>query len=174
MTEWNCPECSETFQQERWWVYHLKWTHNLAPVRQDSAIAVPPRVSTAVSTMSTTSAPPPRSSNPVVDPNLRLRMEFHVVYHLHQGDEERHIRTTVPKDESYNNFLRRLQHVFYGESFERSLRQWEYILVDRKYKRGDPLPLTSPNTYYAMVSELLSSRSRWRHAVIRRSVSSIE
>ncbi|KAF6218500.1 hypothetical protein HO133_005849 [Letharia lupina] len=120
--------------------------------------------------MSTASTPSADDINPAVGRfNLRPKVSFHVAYDLGRGDEAQPIRVTVPKDESYDKFLWRLYNVFYGDSFEKSLRQWEYVLVNRQYERGDPLPLTSPNTYYAMVSELLRARSQWRHAVVRRS-----
>ena len=96
---------------------------------------------------------------------------FKVAFDIGRGDEVQPIRMALPRDESYSTFLRRLQSLFYGDSFERSLRQWEYILVDRGFKRANPLPLTSSNTYYAMVSDLLRARSQWLHAVVRRSVS---
>lgn len=96
---------------------------------------------------------------------------FKVAFDIGQGDEVQPIRMTLPRDESYSSFLRRLHSLFYGDSFERSLRQWEYILVDRGFQKANPLPLTSSNTYYAMVSDLLRPRSRWLHAVVRRSVS---
>lgn len=102
-----------------------------------------------------------------VDPKESFRVE----YDLGRGDETQPIRMAIPKDESYDEFLRRLRSIFHGDSFERSLRRFEYTLVSRQYKKADPLPLTSPNTYYAMVSELLSTKSRWRHVLIRRSVS---
>ena len=96
---------------------------------------------------------------------------FKVSFDIGRGDEVQPIRMTLPRDESYSNFLRKLNSLFYGDSFERSLRQWEYILVDREFQRANPLPLTSSNTYYAMVSELLRPRSQWLHAMVRRSVS---
>ena len=96
---------------------------------------------------------------------------FKVAFDIGRGDEVQPIRMAFPRDESYSTFLRKLQSLFYGDSFERSIRQWEYILVDRGFQRANPLPLTSSNTYYAMVSELLKPRSRWLNAVVRRSVS---
>ena len=96
---------------------------------------------------------------------------FRVVFDFGRGDEVQPLRTSVPQDESYEKFLGRLDHIFCDDSFERSLHQWEYVLVNRRYEKGDPLPLTSPNTYYAMVGELLKPESRWRHAVVWRSVS---
>ena len=96
---------------------------------------------------------------------------FKVAFDIGRGDEVQPIRMSLPRYESYGTFLRRLQSLFYGDSFERSLRQWEYILVDRGFQRANPLPLTSSNTYYAMVSDLLRPRSQWLHAVVRRSVS---
>ena len=97
---------------------------------------------------------------------------FKVAFDIGRGDDVQPIRMALPRYESYNTFLRKLHSLFYGDSFERSLRQWEYVLVDRRFQRANPLPLTSSNTYYAMVSELLRPRSRWLHAVVRRSVSS--
>ena len=102
---------------------------------------------------------------------MRPRTIFKVEYDLGLGDEVQPIRATIQKDETYGTFFRRLHHVFYGDSLERSLRQWEYVLVNRQYEKDEPLPLTSSNTYYAMVSELLRPRSHYRHAIIRRSVS---
>lgn len=99
------------------------------------------------------------------------KVSFKVAYDLGQGDKAPPIRVIIPKDESYDKFFGRLHNVFYGDSFERSLRQWEYILVHSKYQKDDPLPLVGSNTYYAMVSELLRPRSPWKHAVVRRSVS---
>ncbi|KAL9131554.1 MAG: hypothetical protein Q9175_006739 [Cornicularia normoerica] len=97
------------------------------------------------------------------------KVSFKVAYDLGQGDKAPPIRVIIPKDESYDKFFGRLHNVFYGDSFERSLRQWEYILVHSKYQKDDPLPLVGSNTYYAMVSELLRPRSPWKHAVVRRS-----
>lgn len=101
---------------------------------------------------------------------VRPKTNFKVEYDLGRGDEAQPIRVTIQKDESYGTFLRRMDHVFYGDSLERSLHQWEYVLVNRQYEKYEPLPLTSSNTYYAMVSELLRPRSHYRHAVVRRSV----
>lgn len=98
------------------------------------------------------------------------KVRFHVTMDLGRGDEAQPTRVIIQKDESYDTFLRRLHHLFYGDSYERSLHQWEYILVNRQYEKDDPLPLTSSNTYYAMVSEILRPGSRWRYAVVRRSV----
>ena len=53
-----------------------------------------------------------------VGPEMRFRVE----YDLGQGAQP--IRMTVSKDESYEKFLRRLRNIFYGDSFERSLRRW--------------------------------------------------
>ena len=96
---------------------------------------------------------------------------FKVAFDIGRGDEVQPIRMALPRQESYSTFLRRLHSLFYGDSFERSLRQWEYILVDRGFQRANPLPLTSSNTYYAMVSELLRPKSPWLNAVVRQSVS---
>ena len=124
--------------------------------------------------MSTTSTSEADSSSPAVGHfKVGPKVSFRVEYDLGREEEVQPLRVTIPKDEPFNKFLWRLRNVFYGDSFERSLRQWEYVLVDRQYKKGDPLPLTSSNTYYAMVSNLLKPRSQWRHAVVRRSVSLI-
>ena len=104
-------------------------------------------------------------------PGVKPKEFFKVAFDIGRGDEVQPIRMALPRDESYSTFLRRLQSLFYGDSFERSIRQWEYILVDRGFQRAKPLPLTSSNTYYAMVSELLKPRSQWLNAVVRRSVS---
>ena len=102
------------------------------------------------------------------------KVSLKVEFDIGRGEEAQPIRMDLPKDESYDKFLSRLHSIFYGDSFERSLRQWEYVLVNRQFEKGDPLPLTSSNTYYAMVSELLRPRSQWRHAVVRRSVSMVQ
>ena len=112
----------------------------------------------------------PALSHSKVRPKVKLKVSFQVAFDLGRGDDVQPIRVAIPKDEPYHKFLWRLRNVFSGDSFERSLRQWEYVLVNRQYEKCDPLPLISPNTYYAMVSELLGPRSRWRHAVVRRSV----
>ncbi|CAD6566990.1 MAG: hypothetical protein ASARMPRED_000454 [Alectoria sarmentosa] len=120
--------------------------------------------------MSIPSSPPAGDIGPATCCfKLETKVSFKVAYDLRRGYEAQPIRVTIPKDESYDQFLWRLHNVFYGDSFERSLRQWEYVLVNRRFEKGDSLPLTSSNTYYAMVSELLRQRSQWRHAVIRRS-----
>ena len=121
---------------------------------------------------STPHTPPADDMSPAVGRfKVDPKESFHVEFDLGRGGETQPIRMTIPKNESYDKFLRRLRSIFHGDSFERSLRRWEYTLVDRRFGKAEPLPLTSPNTYYAMISELLSTRSRWRHALIRRSVS---
>ena len=170
----KCVQCPKTFLLERPWVHHLKHEHGLAPMRLDPTLTDPLQVTEMRTNLSMPSTPRTDNIAPAPHQGLGPKVSFHVAFEFSQGDEVSPIRTTIPKDESYENFLRRLRHVFYGDSFERSLRQWEYVLVNRQYKKGDPLLLTSSNTYYAMVSELLRPRSPWRYAVIRRSVSVME
>lgn len=168
----KCVQCPKNFLLERQWVDHLKREHGVVPVLlPDPTTADTSQVTESGPTLSTPSTPPADNIAPAPHQGLGPKVSFHIAYDLSQGDEVSPIRTNIPKGESYENFLRRLRHVFYGDSFERSLRQWEYILVNRQYKKGDPLLLTSANTYYAMVSELLRPRSPWRYAIIRRSVS---
>ena len=114
---------------------------------------------------------PPGIPSPAFQKSVWPGVRFKIVFEIGQGDEVKLLRTSVPRDESYEKFLGRLDHIFSGDSLERSLRQWEYVLANWRYEKGDPLPLTSPNTYYAMVSELLKPGSRWKHAIVRRSVS---
>ena len=102
--------------------------------------------------------------------NVGPKLTFYVAFDLSGGGEAQPDQVIIPKDESYDKFLGRLCNTYDG-SFKTPLHRWDYVLVNRQYDKADPLPLTSPNTYYAMVSELLRSRSPWRHAVIRRSVS---
>ena len=166
----QCVKCSKAFYLEREWVYHLNHEHGLAPVLLET-VAGPSQVTESSPTLSTPSIPAVVNSSQDFHQFLGPKVSFHVVYDLGLGDEVQPIRTTIPREESYDNFFRRLRHVFYGDTFERSLRQWEYVLVNRQYEKGNPLPLTSSNQYYAMVSELLRPRSPWRHAVIGRSVS---
>ena len=152
--------------------YHLVHDPSLAPVAMNPTIgADSPQTTNLGLNMSTPRTHPVVGMSPVIG---RLpKVSFHVEYDLGRGDGAQPIRMTISKDESYDKFLGRLRNIFYGDSFERSLRRWEYTLVNRQYENADPLPLTSPNTYYAMVSELVGTRSRWRHALIRRSVSLI-
>ena len=164
-----CVQCSKTFRSKTLWVYHLKHEHGLAPVQLDPTKTDHLGVIELEPNMSTPSTSPAEITSPAFQ--HCVKPEIKVVFDLGPGDEVQPIRTTVPMDESYDKFLGRLHHVFCGDSFERSLRQWEYVLVTRRYEKGDPLPLTSPNTYYAMVGELLRPRSGWRHVIIRRSVS---
>ena len=167
-----CVQCSKTFRSKTRWVYHLKHEHGLAPVQLDPTETDPLGMIELDPNMSTPSMSLAKIASPAfqhcVDPEV---VRFKVAFDLGLGDEVQPIRTTVPMDESYDKFLGRLHHIFCGDSFERSLRQWEYVLVTWRYEKGDPLPLTSPNTYYAMVGELLRPKSGWRHVIIRRSVS---
>ena len=166
-----CVQCSKTFLSKTRWVYHLEHEHGLAPVQLDpmkthlsGAIELGPN-------MSTPSMSPPEITSSAFQHSAGPEARFKIAFDLGQGDGVQPLRTSVPRDESYDKFIGRLDHIFYGEPFENSLRQWEYVLVNWRYEKGDPLPLTSPNTYHAMVSELLRPKFRWRHAVVRRSVS---
>lgn len=172
MSTFDCPRCSKVFFQKRPWVYHLKHLHRLAPLPMDPTTVSPSQVTISGPNIPTLSTTPADNEIPAIGRfKVGPKVSFKVAYDLGRGDEAQPVQVTISKDESYDKFLGRLQNVFYGAYFERSLRQWEYILVNRYYERGDPLPLTSSNTYYAMVSELLRPKSRWRHAVVRRSVS---
>ena len=113
-----------------------------------------------------TSAPGPNMSIPSTYPaddialptgcfEVGPKVRFHVTLDLGRGDEAQPTRLIIQKDESYETFLRRLHHFFYDNSYERSLRQWEYVLINRRYEKDDPLPLTSSNTYYASTLCLL-------------------
>ena len=161
------------FEKHRW-VYHLKRGHGLAPVLLDPTVAHLSQVTKSDPNISTSSTSLVDDLGPVVHNMVRPKVSFRVAFDRGQGDQVQPIRVTVPRDESYDKFLGRLRNVFYGEDFKRSLRQWEYVLVNHQYEKGDLLPLTSPNTYYAMLSELLRPESKWRHAVIRRSVSVVQ
>ena len=174
MTSFDCPRCWKTFSLERWLILHLKCEHGIAPVLLDPTVAEPSQVTEWDPDMSTPSTPPAQDIIPAAHPCIEPKVNFHMVYDLDQGDEVQPLRMNIPRDESYDKFLQRLRHIFYGDSLERSLRQWEYVLVNRQYEKSDPLPLTSSNTYYAMVSELLRPKSRWRHAIVRRSVRLIQ
>ena len=122
--------------------------------------------------ISSPSGPPTGDTNRAVGRfKVGPKLSLHVAFDLGRGDEAQPVRVIIPKDESYEKFLWRLRGISYDGSFETPLHQWEYILVNRQYEKTDPLSLTSSNTYYAMVSELLRSGSQWRHAVVRRSVS---
>lgn len=171
MAFFACPRCLATFNLEGWWIYHLESEHGLAPVLLKPTVADPSQVTKSVPNVATPSIRTADNIIPAVQHSGGPKLSFRVEYDLGKGGETQPIRLTIPKDESYDKFLRRLHDVFYGDSFERSHRQWEYVLVNRQYLKGNPLPLTSSNTYYAMVSELLRPRSPWRHAVIQRSVS---
>ena len=166
-----CVQCSKTFHLKSRWVYHLEHEHGLAPVQLNPTETHLSGVIVLGPNMSTPSMSPAEIASPAFQHCVGPEVRFKVAFDLGQGDEVQPVRTTVPRDESYDKFLGRLHHIFCGDSFERSLRQWEYVLVNRRYEKGDPLPLTSPNTYYVMVGELLRPKSRWRHAVVRRSVS---
>lgn len=174
MTSFHCPKCSKTFSLQKWWVYHLKHGHGLAPVLLNPTVADLSHVSNPDPNVSTSGTSQVDDLGPVVHKMVKRRVSFHVAFDRGRGDGVQPLRVIVPRDESYDKFLSRLRNVFYGEDFERSLRQWEYVLVNRQYEKSDPLPLTSSNTYYAMLSELLRPNSRWRHAVVRRSVSVME
>lgn len=169
----KCVQCPEMFLLERQWVDHLESEHGLVPVLLNPTVSDSSQMTKSDPSLSNPSTRPVDNIAPAPRQGVEPKVRFHVAYDLGRGDEVSPIRTTIPKDESYENFLRRLRYVFDGESFEISLRQWEYVLVNRQYERGDPLLLTSSNTYYAMVSELLRPRSTWRYAIIRRSVSVI-
>ena len=173
MTTFDCPRCSKIFDSKGAWIYHLQHSrHGLALVSMIPTTIGPSQATTSGSSMSIPSTPPAGDIGPATRCfKLETKVSFKVAYDLGRGYEAQPIRVTIPKDESYDQFLWRLHNVFYGDSFERSLRQWEYVLVNRRFEKGESLPLTSSNTYYAMVSELLRHRSQWRHAVIRRSVS---
>ena len=168
-----CVQCSKTFRLKKQWVHHLEHKHGLTPIQVDPTETDPLVVIELDPNISTPSMSPAEITSPDFQHYVGPEVRFKVAFDLGQGDEVKPLRTTVPRDESYDKFFGRLQHIFCGDSFERSLRQWEYVLVNWRYEKGDPLPLTSPNTYYAMVGELLRPRSRWRHAVVRRSVSVI-
>ncbi len=170
-TSFDCPWCSEAFPLQAWWVYHLERKHGVTPVLLDPTMANSSQVTGMVLNMSAPSTQPADSTNPAVHNDVRPKANFHVVYDLGQGNRVQQIRTIVPRDESYSKFLQRLQNVFFGNTFKRPLPQWEYVLVDRRYEKDDPLPLTTSNTYYAMVSELLRPKSCWRHTIVRRAVS---
>lgn len=174
MTSFHCPKCSKTFSLEKWWVYHLNHGHGLEPVLLNPIVADLSHVSNSDPNVSTSSTSQVDDLGPVVHKMVKRKVGFYVAFDRGQGDEVQPLRVIVPRDESYDKFLSRLRNVFYGEDVERSLRQWEYVLVNRQYEKSDPLPLTSSNTYYAMLSELLRPNSRWRHAVVRRSVSVTE
>ena len=174
MTSFHCPKCSKTFSLEKWWVYHLKHGHGLAPVLLNPTVADLSHVTNSDPNISTSSTSPVDDLGPVVHKMMKRKVSFRVAFDRGQGDKVQPIRVIVPRDESYEKFLGRLRNVFYSEDFEKSLRQWEYVLVNRQYEKGNPLPLTSSNTYYAMLSELLRPDSGWRHAVVRRSVSVTE
>lgn len=168
-----CVQCSKTFRLKTSWVYHLEHEHGLAPLQLDLRETDPSKVVDLGPNISTPSMSPARITSPASQQSTGPDIRFKVAFDLCQEGEVQQIRTTVPKDESYDKFLGRLHHVFCGDSFKRSFQQWEYVLINRRYEKGDPLPLTSPNTYYAMVGELLRPGSRWRHAVVRRSVSAM-
>ena len=172
MSTFNCPKCSGTFIGEASWFFHMRQRHGLLPVPRDSKEAVTSQTTLLDSNISTPSILSADNSNPTPGQfKVKPKATFKVVYDLGRGDEAQPIRVTIPKDESYDKFLSRLHNVFYGDSFERSLRQWEYVLVNHRYEKSDPLALTSSKTYYAMASELLRPRTEWRHAMVRRSVS---
>lgn len=175
MSFFNCPQCSKTFLLKRGLLYHLEHDHSIAPAAMDSMMGPGPSQAIKLgSNISTSSTPPAGDISPAIGRfKVVLKVNFHVEFDLGREDEAQPIRMTIPKDEPYDKFLSRLRNIFHGDSFERSLRRWEYVLVNRQYEKAAPLPLTSPNTYYAMISELLSTRSRWRHALVRRSVSLI-
>ena len=166
-----CIRCSKNFRVKTRWIYHLKREHGLAPLQLDLTETGLLEVIELGPNVFTPSMSPAEITSPAFRQCTNSDIRFKVAFDLSQGGEVRPIRTTVPRNESYDKFLGRLQHIFGGDSFERSLRQWEYVLVNWRYEKGDPLPLTSPSTYYAMVGELLRPGSRWRHAVVRRSVS---
>lgn len=165
-----CVQCSKSFHLKTRWIHHLEHEHGLA-VQRDSAETHLSGVMKLDPNISTRSMSPAESTSPAFQHRVGPEMRFRVAFDLGHGDEVQPVRMTVPSHESFEKFLGRLHHFFIGDSFERFLRQWEYVLVNRQYEKGDPLPLTSPNTYYAMVGELLRPRSRWRHAIVRRSVS---
>ena len=165
-----CVQCSKTCRSKTQGAYHLKQEHGLAPVQLDPTETDPSGVMELGPNMSTPSMSAAEGTSPAFQHCVGPKVRFKVAFNLGQG-EVQPIQTTVPQDASYEKFLGRLHHVFCSDSFERSLRQWEYVLVNWQYEKGGPLQLTSPNTYYAMVRELLRPRSRWRHAVVRRSVS---
>ena len=170
MPSFICPRCSATFTRARWWIYHMQYYHERARVLWNSP---EPQASQMIGSDPTVSATTPMAAEDiaVTAPHVGPKTMFRVAYEFGRGNKKPPLRTIIPKNESYSKFLQRLHHVYHGDSFDRSLRQWEYVLVNHRYEKGDPLPLTSSSTYYAMVSELLSPRSQWRHAVIRRSVS---
>ena len=173
MSAFDCPLCSKIFVMKAAWVYHLEHQHGLAPVSMYPTTLDPSQATLSGPDVSTPSLPLVQDMSSAIGRfKVGLKVSFKVAYD--RGDEAQPVQVTIQKDESFNMFFRRLHGVFYGDSFERSLRRWEYILVSRRYKKGDPLPLTSSNTYYAMLSELLRPRSRWRHAIIRRSVGLVQ
>ena len=174
MTSFHCPKCSKTFSFKKRWVYHLNHGHGLAPVSLNPTVADLSHVSNSDPNVSTSNTSQVDDLGPVVHKMMKRKVSFRVAFDRGQEDKVQPIRVIVPRDESYDKFLSRLRDVFYGEDFERSLRQWECVLVNRQYEKSDPLPLTSSNTYYAMLSELLRPNSGWRHAVVRRSVSVTE
>lgn len=170
MSAFDCPLCSKVFVMKAAWVYHLEHRHGLAPVSMYPTTVDPSQVNVSGPNLSTTNLPRAHKISPAIGCfKVGPKVSFKVAYDLGRGDKAQPIQVTIQKDESYNMFLRRLHSIFDDGPLERSLRQWEYVLVNRQYERGDPLPLTSSNTYYAMVSELLRPRSLWRHAVVRRS-----
>ena len=169
-----CVQCSKTFRLKTRWVYHLEREHGLAPLQLDLTGTGPLEVIKLGPNVSIPSMSLAEITSPAFRQYTGSDIRFKVAFDLSQGGEVQPIRTTVPRDESYDKFLERLHHIFCSDSFERSLRQWEYVLVNWRYEKGDPLPLMSPNTYYAMVGELLRPGSRWRHAIVRRSVSAMD
>lgn len=139
MSSFYCPCRSKTFVLKGTWVYHLTHNYGLELVSMNPTVASPLQTTTSGPTVSTSSTSPVAGSG--TSPTLghlkaRPKLSFEVAYDLGQGDEAQPIRGTVPKNESYAEFLWRLHHVFYGETFERSLHQWEYILVNHRYEKG--------------------------------------
>ena len=101
-------------------------------------------------------------------------MRFKIEFDLGRGDEVQPLRTTIPRDDPYDTFLRRLSHIFCYDPSRGSQYQWEYILVDRSFEKGEPLPLNTSDAYYAMVNDLVRTNSPWRHAVVRQPVGNMQ
>ena len=170
-----CPQCSKTFHFKTRWVRHLEREHGLAPVQVDPMKTDLSGAIELGTNMSAPSMSAPETTSPAledcVEPQVR---SFSIEFDLGLGDGVQPFRTSIPWDESYDNFTRRLDGIFCRESFENSLHHLEYVLVSSGYEKGNPRQLSTPNTYYAMVSELMTPKSRWRHAAVRRSVSGMQ
>lgn len=174
MRKFECPHCRATFPRMRLLAKHMENDDNLDPawIRQwisSLPLEIQKRISPPVP------APPVLDTSPSLDAySDTTEPDFTISYFRVWFVRAWNIqRREIPVRESFEGFCRQLRSLFHYDMFKVNIDQFEYVLIKKGDlgEEGPTEPFENSKSYDGMVLQLARTRSPWRHAVVRHTVS---